>query len=102
MPGLFTFPEWAQVTVYKIMGGQRVAFVGPKVYFKEIFSGEKGLRVPNSRWRQAPIQMLEKCAEAARSAVHSPKSSATNTRRGNGREDVRRRSDRRRSPTLRR
>jgi phage recombination protein Bet len=61
----FSFPEWAQVTVYKIVSGQRVAFVGPKVYFKEIFSGEKGLRVPNSRWRQAPIQMLEKCAEAA-------------------------------------
>lgn len=61
----FDFPEWAQVTVYKFMAGQRVAFVGPKVYFKEIFSGDKGLRVPNARWRQAPWQMLEKCAEAA-------------------------------------
>jgi phage recombination protein Bet len=61
----FDFPEWAQVTVYKIMAGQRVAFVGPKVYFKEIFSGEKGLRVPNAKWRQSPIGMIEKCAEAA-------------------------------------
>ena len=61
----FEFPEWAQVTVYKIVGGQRVAFVGPKVRFVEIFSGERGLRVPNARWRQAPFQMLEKCAEAA-------------------------------------
>lgn len=61
----FAFPEWARVTVYKIMGGQRVPFVGPKVYFKEIFSGEKGLRVPNEKWRTSPRQMLEKCAEAA-------------------------------------
>ena len=59
------FPEWAQITVYKIVQGQRVPFVGPKVYFVETFSGEKGLRVPNVRWRQAPRQMLEKCAEAA-------------------------------------
>jgi phage recombination protein Bet len=61
----FTWPEWAQVTVYKMVQGQRVAFVGPKVRFIETFSGEKGLRVPNSRWQQAPFQMLEKCAEAA-------------------------------------
>lgn len=61
----FEFPEWAQVTVYKIIQGQRVPFVGPKVRFVEIFSGVKGLRVPNDRWRQAPWQMLEKCAEAA-------------------------------------
>lgn len=61
----FDFPEWAQVTVYRIVGGQRVPFVGPKVRFVEVFSGVKGLRVPNARWRLAPFQMLEKCAEAA-------------------------------------
>lgn len=61
----FDFPEWAQVTVYKIVAGQRVAFVGPKVRFKETFSGIKGLNVPNARWQRAPFQMLEKCAEAA-------------------------------------
>lgn len=59
------FPEWAQITVYKIIGGQRVPFVGPKVRFLEIFSGQKGLRVPNDRWQLAPWQMIEKCAEAA-------------------------------------
>jgi hypothetical protein len=59
------FPEYAQMTVYKIVAGVRVPFVGPKVFFVETFSGEKGLRVPNARWRQAPRGMLEKCAEAA-------------------------------------
>lgn len=61
----FTFPEWAQITVYKMVQGQRVAFVGPRVRFTETFSGTKGLRVPNDRWQLAPYQMLEKCAEAA-------------------------------------
>jgi phage recombination protein Bet len=59
------FPEWAQFTVYKIVAGVRVPFVGPKVFFVETFSGQKGLRVPNERWQQSPRQMLEKCAEAA-------------------------------------
>lgn len=59
------FPEWAQFTVYKMVQGQRVAFVGPKVRFVETFSGTKGLEVPNARWQRAPYQMLEKCAEAA-------------------------------------
>lgn len=61
----FDFPEWAQITVYRIIAGQRVPFVGPKVRFIEMFSGEKGLRVPNAKWRSSPFQMLEKCAEAA-------------------------------------
>lgn len=59
------YPEWAQITVYKMVQGQRVAFVGPKVRFMEIFSGKGGLKVPNDRWQRAPWQMLEKCAEAA-------------------------------------
>lgn len=59
------YPEWAQFTVFKIVGGVRCEFVGPQVFFVEIFSGEKGLRVPNARWRQAPRQMLQKTAEAA-------------------------------------
>lgn len=61
----FTWPEWAQITVYKMVQGVRCAFVGPKVRFTETFSGVKGLRVPNDRWQLAPYQMLEKCAEAA-------------------------------------
>jgi phage recombination protein Bet len=59
------FPEWAQMTVYRIVSGARVPFVGPKVYYEEIFSGQQGLRVPNERWQNNPRQMLEKCAEAA-------------------------------------
>lgn len=59
-------PEWAQITVYRQLGSGVVAkFVGPKTYFREWYSGRKGLKVPNERWCRAPWQMLEKCAEAA-------------------------------------
>lgn len=61
----FDFPAWAQLTVYKMVDGQRVKFVGPKVIFEETFSGVKGLHVPNAMWRKRPFGQLEKCAEAA-------------------------------------
>lgn len=59
------FPLWAQVTVYKIVQGQRVAFIGPKVLYLEAFAGMSGLNVPNAMWRKRPFGQLEKCAEAA-------------------------------------
>jgi len=60
-----SYPSWAQVTVYRMVQGQRCAFVGPKVRFVETYSGMEGMKVPNARWQRAPYQMLEKCAEAA-------------------------------------
>lgn len=60
------FPLWAQFTHYKIMHGERIALKGPKTWFMETFSEmASGVAVPNDRWRRAPRQMLEKCAEAA-------------------------------------
>ena len=59
------FPEWAQVTVYRMLGAVRVAFPGPRVYWTETYSTIGRTDVPNDRWRRAPSQMLEKCAEAA-------------------------------------
>lgn len=61
-----TFPEWAQKTVYKMVGGQRVAFEGPEVYWLETYATEKkDTDVPNSMWRKRPRGQLDKCAEAA-------------------------------------
>lgn len=59
-----THPEWAQVTVYRLIAGQRVAFDGPPVYWLETFSDVKG-GAPNSMWRKRPRGQLDKCAEAA-------------------------------------
>lgn len=60
-----TFPEWCQITVYRLVGGVRCPFPGPKIYWREFFSQQGRTGVPNDRWQKAPSQMLEKCAEAA-------------------------------------
>lgn len=61
-----TFPQWSQVTVYRIVKGQRVAFAGPKVYWLETYAtlGHDN-EVPNDMWEGRPRGQIEKCAEAA-------------------------------------
>jgi len=59
-----TFPEWAQVTLYRTVNGQRVAYAGPQVYWLETF-GEDRNGAPNSMWRKRPRGQIDKCAEAA-------------------------------------
>lgn len=61
-----TFPQWAQMTVYKLVNGERIAFPGPKVRWLEEYATEKhDSIVPNSMWAQRPYGQVEKCAEAA-------------------------------------
>ena len=60
------FPEWAQITVYRMLQGQRVPFPGPRVYWKETYATQSFFsEVPNSMWETRPRGQLEKCAEAA-------------------------------------
>lgn len=59
-----TFPMWAQVTVYRMVKGNRVAFQGPRVYWMETFSSNKGGE-PNSMWQKRTRGQLDKCAEAS-------------------------------------
>lgn len=59
-----TFPEWAQVTVYRLVKGEKCSFAGPIVYWLEDVSTMKG-NVPNSMWQKRPRGQLEKVAEAA-------------------------------------
>lgn len=60
------YPEWCQVTVYRLLGGQRLPFPGPRVYWRENYatSGREDL-TPNTMWRRRPFGQLDKCAEAA-------------------------------------
>lgn len=61
-----TFPEWAQVTVYRLVQGVRCAFVGPKVFWLETYATRsKWSEIPNDMWADRRSQQLEKCAEAA-------------------------------------
>lgn len=59
------FPEWAQVTVYRLIAGEERKFVGPKVYWLETYSTIGKSDCPNSMWEKRPRGQLDKCAEAA-------------------------------------
>lgn len=60
------YPEWAQCTVYRLVGGQKMAFVGPKVFWIETYATKKrDTKAPNAMWAKRPRGQLEKCAEAA-------------------------------------
>lgn len=60
-----SFPEWAQLTVYRVVNGQRMPVPGPRVVWEETYSRSGKSVLPNERWAKAPFQMIEKCAEAA-------------------------------------
>lgn len=59
-----TFPEWAQITVYRLVAGQRAAFVGPRVYWLETYAKMGRSDVPNDMWERRARGQPEKCAEA--------------------------------------
>ena len=59
------FPEWCQITVHRVIKGQRASFVSPKVYWTESYAKRGKADVPNDMWCKRPFGQLEKCAEAA-------------------------------------
>jgi len=60
------YPEWAQCTVYRLIAGQKVAFIGPKTFWIETYAtAKRDSKAPNSMWAKRPRGQLEKCAEAA-------------------------------------
>ena len=58
-------PEWAQLTIYRMVDGERMPIPGPRVYWIETYSKKGRSNVPNERWQRAPFGQIEKCAEAA-------------------------------------
>jgi phage recombination protein Bet len=61
-----TFPEWAQVTVYRMVQGLRVEFAGPQVYWLETYAVTSRVNdAPNTMWRDRPRGQIDKCAEAS-------------------------------------
>jgi phage recombination protein Bet len=61
-----TFPEWAQVSVFRTIKGERVEFVGPRVYWLETYAVKKhDDDTPNEMWQTRPRGQIDKCAEAA-------------------------------------
>lgn len=60
-----TFPLWCQVTAWRMLSGQKVAFVSPKIYWREAYARIGKTEVPNDMWQKRPYGQIEKCAEAA-------------------------------------
>lgn len=60
------FPEWCQVTVYRMLDGVRCAFPGAPVYWLEAYAREsRKSKIPNEMWQKRPRGQILKCAEAA-------------------------------------
>lgn len=57
-----TYPGKATVTVYKLMGGQRVSFTASARWGEYVQKDSKGM--PMVMWAKMPYLMLGKCAEA--------------------------------------
>ncbi|MFP4247640.1 MAG: recombinase RecT [Halochromatium sp.] len=61
-----SFPEWCEVTVYRIVAGQRCAFTEP-VFWLETYARYGGAfsELPADMWLKRPRGQLMKCAKAA-------------------------------------
>jgi phage recombination protein Bet len=65
MPGRqATVPEWCRVTVYRMIGGQRVAFTAREYWFENYATSGKDSIAPNAMWERRPRGQIAKCAEA--------------------------------------
>jgi phage recombination protein Bet len=58
------YPEWASVTVYRMIGNQRCAFHA-KVFWAEACATQGKTGVPNEMWSKRPFGQIDKCCEAA-------------------------------------
>lgn len=59
-----SYPEWASVVVYRIVGGIKCAYHA-KVYWEETYATMGKSDVPNEMWAKRPRGQLDKCVEAA-------------------------------------
>lgn len=66
MPGApsKTVPQWCRVTVYRRIGGERVAFTAREFWSENYATASKDSVKPNAMWERRPYGQLAKCAEA--------------------------------------
>lgn len=61
----FKYPEWCQISVFRMVQGVRCEFSSGKVYFLETYAtAGNETSLPNAMWKKRPRGQLEKCAEA--------------------------------------
>jgi phage recombination protein Bet len=61
---IVTFPEWAEVTVYRLVNGDRCPF-SETVFWEEAYARQGKSVLPNEMWQKRPRGQLLKCAKAA-------------------------------------
>lgn len=59
-----SYPEWCKYTVYKIVGGQRIAFTSKEYWIENYATQSSKTECPNAMWKKRPYGQLAKCAEA--------------------------------------
>jgi phage recombination protein Bet len=60
-----TYPLWCEVTVYRLIAGQRCPFPSGRVYWRETYAtAGRDTSLPNEMWEKRTRGQLEKCAEA--------------------------------------
>lgn len=58
------FPESCKVTVYRKIGGERVAFTACEFWVENYATAKRDSDMPNAVWKRRPRGQLAKCAEA--------------------------------------
>lgn len=58
-----TYPQWCRLTVYRLVGGQRVAFTAKEFWIENYAPGKGGMGV-NDMWRRRGYGQLAKVAES--------------------------------------
>ncbi len=59
-----TYPQWAEVTVYRLVNGLRCPF-SETVFWEETYARAGHGELPNEMWQKRPRGQLLKCAKAA-------------------------------------
>lgn len=59
-----TFPEWCEVTVYKLVAGVKCEFTAREYWLENYATQSKKTMAPNNTWRKRVRGQLAKCAEA--------------------------------------
>ncbi len=62
--GTVRVPEWCSVTVWRMKGNIRCAFVATEYWAENYAVGGKDTTAPNAMWKKRPRGQIAKCAEA--------------------------------------
>lgn len=58
------YPEWVEVTVYRLVGGYRSPFTARELWTENYATAGRDSEAPNAMWERRTVGQLVKCAEA--------------------------------------